>query len=183
MSPDGLGMQGATSVSPDGASFLYSQRTDRGNYDLMIRGLSDNTTTPFRTSEASETDARFSPDGKLVAFVTDETGRNEVVIAAFPSGAATPVSTAGGTTPRWSANGRELLYVAADGELMAVPVRPGQPAEIGNAVRLSGARAHDGQWGEFEVMSDGRLLAVVRTRISSQQPLTVIVNWPAPLSR
>jgi len=117
-------MQGATSVSPDGASFLYSQRTDRGNYDLMIRGLSDNTTTPFRTSEASETDARFSPDGKLVAFVTDETGRNEVVIAAFPSGAATPVSTAGGTTPRWSANGRELLYVAADGELMAVPVRP-----------------------------------------------------------
>ena len=183
LSPEGVGMQSATSVSPDGASFLYSQRTDRGNYDLLVRRLSDNATLPFRTSDASETDARFSPDGKLVAFVTDETGRNEVVIAPFPSGAATSVSAAGGTTPRWSANGRELLYVSADGELMAVPVRPGQAAEIGNAVRLSGARARDGEWGEFEVMSDGRLLAAVRTRISSQQPLTVIVNWPASLSR
>ena len=183
LSPEGVGLQSATSIAPDGSSFLYSQRSDRGNFDLLIRRLSDNTTAPFRTSQASETDARFSPDGKLVAFVTDETGRDEVVIAPFPSGPATPVSTAGGAIPRWSSNGRELLYIAADGELLAVPVLPGPPVEIGKAVRLSGARAHDGPWGEFEVMSDGRLLAVVRTRVSSQQPMTVIVDWPAALSR
>ena len=183
LSPEGVGMQTATSVSPDGSSFLYSQRTDRGNYDLMIRRFSDNATTPFRTSPASEEDARFSPDGKLVAFVTDETGRGEVVVAPFPSGPTTPVSTTGGANPRWSSNGRELLYITPDGELMAVPVQPGPPVTIGKAARLSAARAPDGRWGEFEVMADGRLLAVVRTRVASQQPMTVIVDWPAALSR
>ena len=94
-----------------------------------------------------------------------------------------PVSTTGGVNPRWSSNGRELLYITPDGELMAVPVQPGPPVTIGKAARLSAARAPDGRWGEFEVMADGRLLAVVRTRVASQQPMTVIVDWPAALSR
>ena len=184
LSPPGSGLQRPTSVSPDGEFVLYGQRTPRGNFDIMLRRLADNQTLPFRQSAADESDGQFSPDGRLVAYVTDETGRPEVVVAPFKSGIAnTPVSIDSGHSPRWSADGRELFFIASDGELMAVPVRMAPSLEVGPPVRLFTTRGPDGPWGAYQVTPNGQFLAVVRTQIASQQPMTVVMNWLGSNSR
>ena len=72
-------------------------------------------------SQHDETEGQFSPDGKWVAFVSNESGRPEVFVQSFPDGRArTQVSTAGGTQVRWSGDGKEIFYVAPDGKMMAV---------------------------------------------------------------
>jgi Tol biopolymer transport system component len=183
LSPHGGGLQRPTSVSPEGHLVLYAQRTARGNFDLMVRRLADNSTVPYRESAADESDGRFSPDGRLVAFVSDESGRPQVMVAPFPSGPATPVSIAGGRSPRWSPDGRALFFVAADGELMSAPVRVTTALDVGRPSRLFSTRTPEGPWSDFAVMPDGRFFAIVQTRLASQQPMNVIVNWPASLSR
>ncbi len=74
-------------------------------------------------SQHDETEGQFSPDGKWVAFVSNDSGQPEVFVQSFPEGRSrTQVSTAGGAQVRWSGDGKEIFYVAADGKLMAVPV-------------------------------------------------------------
>jgi Tol biopolymer transport system component len=183
LSPHGVGLQHPTSVSADGQFILYAQRTPRGNFDLMVRRLADNSTVAFRESAADESDGRFSPDGRFVAYVSDESGRSEVIVAPFPSGPGVTVSIAGARSPRWSADGRELFFIAADGELMAAPIRATPALEVGRAARLFTTHTTDGPWGDYAVTPEGRFMAIVRTRIGSQQPMRVIVNWPATLQR
>jgi Tol biopolymer transport system component len=183
LSPHGVALQQPTSVSADGRSILYAQRTPRGNFDLMVRQLSDNSTVPFRQSAADESDGQFSPDGRFVAYTSDESGRSEVTVAPFPSGPGTTVSIEGGRSPRWSVDGRELFFIAADGELMAAPFRTNPALDAGRPARLFTTRMTDGPWSDYAVTPDGRFIAIVRTQIGSQQPMTVIVNWPATLPR
>jgi dipeptidyl aminopeptidase/acylaminoacyl peptidase len=183
LSKPGLGLQQPTSVSADGNFVLYAQRTTRGNYDLMVRRLSDNSTTAFRESPADESDARFSPDARFVAYTSDETGRDEVIVAPFPSGPGVTASIGGGRAPRWSADGRELYYISAEGELMAAGVRATGGLDVARPARLFTTRTTEGSWGDYTATPDGGFIAVVRTRIGSQQPLTVVVNWPAPVAR
>ncbi len=177
LSPAGSGLQQPTSVSADGQFILYAQRTPRGNFDLMVRRLADNTTIPFRESAADESDGRFSPEGRLVAYTSDESGRSEVIVAPFPSGQGMTVSIEGGRAPRWSADGRDLFFIAADGELMAAPIRATPAIEVGRPVRLFATRT-DGGWGDYSVTPEGQFMAVVHTQVGSQQPMTVLVNWP-----
>jgi eukaryotic-like serine/threonine-protein kinase len=183
LSPHGVGLQQPTSVSADGQLILYAQRTPRGNFDLMVRRLSDNSTVSFRDSPADESDGRFSPDGRFVAYSSDGTGRSEVLVAPFSSGPGTTVSIEGGRSPRWSVDGRELFFIAADGELMAAPIRATPVLEVGRPARLFTTHMTAGPWADYAVTPDGRFIAIVRTQIGSQQPMTVIVNWPATLLR
>ena len=183
LSPAGVAFQKPTSLSPDGQSILYEQRTPRGNFDLMVRRLPDNTTTPFRESAADESDGRFSPDGRFVAYTSDESGRSEVIVAPFPSGPGTTVSVDGGRSPRWSADGRELFFRTPEGELMAAPMRTDATVAVGRPARLFTTRLTDGSWGDFVVAPEGRFMAVVRTQIGSQQPMTILVNWNQSLPR
>jgi Tol biopolymer transport system component len=184
LSPRGLGLQQPTSVSPDGAWLLYRQRTDRGTFDLMVRRLADNQTVPFRATAADEVDGRFSPDGRLVAYVSDESGQPQIMLASFPAGPSITVSAGAATTPRWRRDGRELSFIAADGVLMVAPISgpPGAP-EVGRAARLFTTRTLDGPWGAYEVAPDGRFYAIVRTQIAAQRPMTVILNWMTAGSR
>ena len=183
LSPPGVGLQQPTSISPDGQLLLYGQRTPRGNSDVMLRRLADNSAVPFRESVADELDGRFSPDGRFVAYTSDESGRYEVVVAPLSSGPGTTVSIEGGRSPRWSTDGRELFFIALDGELMAAPIRTTPDLLAGRPVRLFTTRTTDGPWGDYAVTPDGRFMAVVRTQIGSQQPMNVVVNWPGTLPR
>ena len=180
LSPAGFGLQQPTSVTAtaDGQHILYAQRTPRGNYDLMARRISDNTTIPFRESAADESDGRFSPDGRFVAYSSDESGRSEIIVAPFPAGPGITASIDGGHSPRWSADGSELFFIAADGELMAAGIRTISGMEVGRPAPLFSTRTTDGPWGDYAVTRDGRFMAIVRTQIGSQQPMTVLVNWP-----
>jgi len=144
--------------------------------------------SPLFGSSFSESDPRFSPDGRATAFVWDESGRLEVYVAPFPAtGGATPVSTGitvgdltGGA--RWSRDGRELFYVSADRRLMAVPVRTTPTLKVGRPVPLFTVQGR--AWTDFDVSGDGkRFLAVVPQAFAGEQPLTVILNWTSEVRR
>lgn len=80
----------------------------------------------FLRTELNEVDARFSPDGRWVAYVSNESGRNEVYVRAFRTPSeGWQIPAAGGSSPRWRKDGKELFYMASDGRLMALPVMAG----------------------------------------------------------
>ena len=170
-----------------GDTVLYTERSLEGTLDVWRFELSNpEGRTRLFGSPAHEADPRFSPDGRAMTFTSDVAGRFEVWIAPFPpTGGRVQVSSAGiypgvdlQQGARWSRDGREILYVAADRRLMSVPVRTTPRIEVGTPVPLfeTGARA----WEDFAVSGDGqRFLAVVPQALAGEQPLTVIVNWTA----
>jgi dipeptidyl aminopeptidase/acylaminoacyl peptidase len=157
----------------------YDLRTKRDVWILPIR--EERRAAPFLRSEASEWQARFSPDGRWLAYVSDESGRHEVYVTAYPGpGGKRQVSKEGGTLPRWRRDGKELYFLSAGGVLMAAPVQSAGPFEVGAPVALfetpdvsSYAAAADGQ--RF-------LLAVPVTRAAGS-PVTIVANWPQSLGR
>jgi hypothetical protein len=119
-----------------------------------------------------------------VAYQSDESGRNEIYIDAFPRPRGkTRISTGGGTYPQWGAGGRELFYVSPDNRLMvvdlkltAVSVEPSMPREL---FRLP---AVETGYSPYDTTSDGRRFLVRATpEHGAAQPLMVIINWPSLL--
>jgi serine/threonine protein kinase/Tol biopolymer transport system component len=171
-------------VSPDGRTLLFTERKGTGALDILMLPLSgQGKPTGLFASPASEADPRFSPDGKAIAFTSNESGRLEVYVAPFPTtGAKIPVSAGiyagvdqqGGA--RWSHDGRELFYVSADRRLMTVPVRTTPTLELGSASALFALPER--AWEDFATSPDGkRFLAVVPQAFAGEQPLTVVLNW------
>jgi len=180
--PSSRGMQVGADVSPDGRWVIYAQRTARGNFDLMVVSMADRTVTPFHQTDADESLARFSPDGRLVSFTSDLGGRRDIYVAPFPGpGPARIVSTAASSFPRWSADGRELFYVGADGSVNAAPIGTTGAREIGKPQVLF-SRGVRGRWSGFEPTRDGRFIALEPVASASEQPLRVFLNWPATVT-
>src|SRR5262249_31302262 len=127
---------------------LYQEADPRTDFDIWVLPLfGDHKPTLFLKTTFAEGQARFSPDGKWVAYASDESGTFEVYIQEFPGpGGKWQISTRGGFQPTWRADGRELYYIAADGQLMAVPITTaagfaaGVPAPLFNThIALSSA--------------------------------------------
>ena len=166
-------------ISPDGRWVIYSQRTARGNFDLMKASMADRSVTPFQQSDADEGSGRFSPDGRYVSFGSDLGGRRDVYVAPFPGpGPARIVSTTAGALARWSADGSELFYVGFDGTIYASAIRTSGALEIGKPQVLfsRGARS---RWISYEPTRDGRFIALEPVALAAEQPLRVILNWPS----
>jgi Tol biopolymer transport system component len=150
-------------VSPDGQTLLFTERTVHGGENIFTLRLGGPATpSAMFGSNFHERDPRFSPDGRAIAFVSDESGRFEVYVAPFPSaGGKTLVSAGtaiGGDLPgnaRWSHDGRELYYVSADRRLMAVPVRTTPKLEVmGRPAPLFTLQGRT--WSDFTVSPDGK---------------------------
>jgi serine/threonine protein kinase len=138
------------------------------------------TDTPF-----AEAGARFSPNGRWIAYQSNESGTQpEVYVQAFPaSGAKHLVSANGGRHPRWSADGKELFYIAPDSTLMSVSIKEaGSELHAGAPLALFRARAFD-ENATYGVGRDGRFLMPVAATDRTAAPLTVIVNWVATLKK
>jgi Tol biopolymer transport system component len=179
LAPALSGMQSGADVSPDGKWVVYHQRMTRGKFDLIAVSLPDRRTAPFQQSDAAEANPRFSPDGRHVAFESDLGGRVDVYVAPFPGpGPTRIVSTTAGAVARWSADGRELFYVGQDGTVYVVPIATTPALEIGRARPLftRGSRA---RWTSFEPTRDGGFIALDAVRYGAEQPMHVILNWPA----
>ena len=160
-------------VSADGSQIIYQQRTDLGTFDLMRVAIADpSRVSPVVATPASEYEARLRPTDTHVSFTSDETGRPEVYLAAFPeAGVKTPVSSGGGTAGRWRRDGRELYFLSSDRKLMAVPIdASGTPGQARVLFNTAG-------WFDYDVARNGKILAVVLEVFGAEQPLTVIVNW------
>jgi Tol biopolymer transport system component len=147
----------------------------------------DRKPVPFLRTRFNELRARFSPNRRWVAYVSDESGSQEVYVRAFDgSGEKTRISPAGGTRTSWRHDGTELFYLSADNQLMAVPVKTGTTFEAGAPVPLF--RIASPGWSTygnaFDVTSDGQRF-LIQTGISGAPslPFTVVREWAAELKR
>jgi Tol biopolymer transport system component len=174
------------SWSPDGKSLLYSTGAFIiGNTDVWLLPLDgDRTPVPFLRTPFNETEARFSPDGRWVAYVSNETGSPEVYVTRFlgPSG-KWPVSTAGGNYPRWRGDGRELFYLTREGKMMAVLVNgQGEDFVVGSERPLFSTRVGAGGRYPYDVTSDGQKFLVNNVvEVAAPSPITLVVNWATAL--
>ena len=181
--------------SPDGRFLIFDDHTAQ-RQDLLIlpmeapAGGGERTPIPFLATPADETFGQFSPDGKWIAYASDESGRREVYVQGFapdPIPAAAigkwQISTAGGDKPRWQRDGREQYYIAPDRKMMAVPVKAGPPFEPGMAVPLFDTNVTG--YFSYDVSADGRFLlnTVGDVAAPTSSPVTVVLNWQAGLGR
>jgi Tol biopolymer transport system component len=173
-------------VSPDGAFLLYETLVPKRGFDLWVLPLKGDR-KPFAVveTEFAEGLAQFSPDGKWLAYQSNQTGQNEIYLRPFPGpGADVRVTTEGGAQVRWNPSGKELFYIGADDRLMAVPVRLSSNAgpEFGTAVALFatriGSTAINVYRQQYVVAPDGQSF-VLNSNLSdaNASPIAVILNW------
>ena len=172
------------SWSPDGKFILFVRVDVTTKRDIWILPL-DGDRKPFLYFQTPVEDRSgyFSPDGKLIAYQSEESGRDEVYVQTFPASANKwTISTDGGLAPRWSPNGKELFYIQRDGKLMSVDVKTGagtfEPGIPKPLFDLALARTVPGS--DYAVSSDGqRFLFLSRLNESGMSPLAVVMNWMA----
>jgi Tol biopolymer transport system component len=179
--------------SRDGRSILYEEAGGATGFDLwvlpMIGGASEaRKPIPFLQTAFNETQGQFSPDGRWIAYTSDESGRNEVYVRSFPGASSKfQISNNGGSEPRWRRDGKEMYYLATDGKLMAATVKSTAatferepPKPLFEAHWPSGS----GIYFTYDLTSDGqRFLGAVLAEAETTRNLTVVTNWQAGLKQ
>ncbi len=169
----------------DGQTILFGRASPKTRADLWILPMTgDRTARPIINTPAIEWEGTLSPDGQWMAYSSTESGQSDVYVVRFPDGSdRRTISTNGGYTPRWRADGRELYYRDKQ-RIMAVTISPGANFKPGVPVVLFEARSIPGETEQqsFTVSPDGRfLLNTIVERISP--PLTVVSDWRVGLVR
>ena len=173
--------------SRDGRFLLYmTTRETSGAWDIGALPMSGDS-KPFPVAQTSydERAGQFSPDGRWIAFESNESGHFEIYAQPFPGPAArTIVSTGGGLQPRWGPDGKELFYIAPDGQLMAVSMHfpvtgptvvPTAPVPL-FAARV-GSTPTGGSRQEYIVSPDGRRFLMNAFTEQAGFPITLVLNW------
>ena len=180
--------------SPDGQFLMYAQLNPTTNWDLyLISTGPDKKVRPFLQTKFIESQPRISPNGRWVAYTSNETEKFEVYIETFPvAGGKLLISVGGGSQPQWRADGRELYYYAPDRKLMAVEVNGDGPTfKVGVTkplfeIRVTGGgidQSFPGN-GYYAVTRDGnRFLVPSIPQTPERQQINVIVNWTADLKQ
>ncbi len=175
------------SWSRDGKYLLYVERDPQTGGDLWVLPMEGKEKKfKFLATKFEERAAQFSPNGRWVAYASDEQGQPEIYVRPFPPepSGEWKVSTLGGVTPRWRRDGAELYYIAPGGMLMAVSfTATGAVPTIGAATALFQTHAvFGGAWivgitWQYDVDAKGRFLVNVLTHAGEPAPITVIQNW------
>jgi Tol biopolymer transport system component len=152
--------------------------------DLQVFSPGDQRATTLLSAPFHELFPQFAPDGRWLAYCSNESGRREVYVRPrVGSGAKQQVSTAGGAFPRWSRNGREIFFIAPEGTLMVVDVAVGSDLQVGLPRPLFRADFKIVDIGyPFDVSADGKRF-LVNELVSDERPapITVVQNWTARL--
>jgi len=179
------------SWSPDSLALVFGLIDPRTRADLWVLPLKgDRKPQPFLHSSFSEGSGQLSPDGKWLAYTSNETGQNEVYVRSFPSGPGRKLSTDGGNYPRWRPDGKEIFYLS-DGKLMAAEVRNTGPSSSFEYVPPKElfdthiSSAIHAPYRPYAVSRDGQRFLVPRPVVPladvSPTSVTVVINWPALL--
>jgi hypothetical protein len=178
---------------------LYAVQDLKTGADLWVLPLTgDGKPFPVVQTAFDERHGQFSPDGHWLAYVSNETGRDEVYVRPFPEpGQKVQASIGGGIYPRWRRDGKELFYVGLDNRVVAVPlsteskdrtIKPGPPATLFRNLRLT-VLGNVGTTGTalsrppYAVADDGRFLLDVSADDAGSAPIDVVLNWTAALKR
>jgi len=173
------GVQVPSDWSPDGSRIVYEDFSPARSAQRQLWVLSPTGNpkpAPLLRTPFSESQARYSPGGEWIAFVSEESGRPEVyVVRANGQGETRRISPSGGSLPRWQGDGKELFYLAANGDLLSVATQLGGGFAAGSPSVLFTATPPP---GDFDVSPDGRRF-LFQEGVAQDVPLTVVVNWTA----
>jgi serine/threonine protein kinase len=169
--------------SPDG-TFLVARDASSETKDALW-GVPLNHRNPFQLLQAplqeasshSHIDAQFSPDGRWLAYVSDESGRAEVYVQGFPPGGGKwQISNGGGDQPRWRRDVKELFYLTENKKLMSVKIKTGAVFEATLPALLFETRMLD-----YDVAADGQKILVNSVKEAVDSPVTIVLNWTVGL--
>ena len=166
--------------SKDGKYILYT----RGN-DLWFVSLPDLKSSQFLKAASVIRNGQFSPDGKWVAYASNESGKWEIYVTSFPEARGKwQVSTGGGEQPRWRGDGKELFYLSSDSKMMAVSVGTGSNFDAGTPVALFQSTPRQPvlvyDLFVYDVSRDGqRFLINTPVNQADTHPMSILLNWPA----
>jgi eukaryotic-like serine/threonine-protein kinase len=168
-------------ASRDG-HFLFT--VTRGTNDIWVLPLfGDRQPIPYVHTEFQETEPHLSPNGRWLAYQSNESKRNEIYVVSFPQPTERwQISTDGGIAPTWSHDGRELYYCGGNGRIMAVDIKPGIRFQFGVPKALFAARIRSNNV-MIDVDKAGRFLLPVLVDQEASTPMTVVLNWAALLPK
>jgi serine/threonine-protein kinase len=182
-------LQWPASLSPDGRTLAYVEIDPLSGSDLFVLSLDadgkPHGSQPFLRTPFNESAPMISPDGRWIAYQSNESGRYEIYVQPFPAGGArVQVSTAEGVYPRWSAKGDELFYRSGSARegLVSVAIKPGKDFRTDPPKVLFDSRGYDSIYGPSK---DGSrfLMIPVRARDSVVTQITLVTNWLSDLGR
>jgi eukaryotic-like serine/threonine-protein kinase len=167
-----------------------------GKYVLVRRGNElwyltwpDRAAKPLLQAKWNVQNAQFSPDGRWVAYASNETGSMEIYVSPFPAADGKwQVSAAGGQEPRWREDGKELFYVSADGKMMAVSVTTGASFKSGSPIALFQTQRRQPVSAfavfSYDVAGDGQSFLIATKRDeATAAPLSVLLNWSSDIEK
>jgi Tol biopolymer transport system component len=177
--------------STDGRFLFFRMVNKQGIVEGWVLPMSGER-KPFgylQSNDVFQANPRLSPNGRWLAYYTGTTA-SDVFLQSFPKpGGKWQVSTGGGNFHKWSRDGKELFYLAPNGDLMAVTVKGETAPEIGTPValftpRILGvSRTLLGYRGQYDIAPDGRFLITVPVDEGAGSSMTVVLNWAAGLKK
>ena len=182
------------SFSPDGRYLVYERRVPKSEIGFHIWALplsgdgksGDGKTFPIVQSAFEERYPEVSPDGKWMAYQTNESGRWEICITAFPGGGAKwQVSSIGGAAPKWRRDGKELFFLDPSDNLVGVDVNAsGTAVRLGTPHILFQAVGIQREYGPYDVTADGKRFLINSGDLKEgSAPFSLVQNWPAELKK
>ncbi len=179
-----------TSISSDGKTIVFRQHSDTTGRDIgMVRLEEEREPEMLLETPFDEHTGMLSPDDRWLAYVSNESGREEVYVTAFPDpGGKLQISTGGGAEPMWSRDGGELFYRIVD-KMMAVAIAtepqlaPGKPILLFEGPRYRSGLSTGNPATGYDVAPDGRFLMVRAEESSGPTQINVVLNWFGELER
>ena len=174
----------ANDWSRDGKYILYTKDTD-----LWLLTLPELKSSLFLKAPSVLRNGQFSPDGKWVAYASNETGKWEIYVTSFPEARGKwQVSAGGGEQPRWREDGKELFYLSSDGKLMAAPVTTGANFDASTPVALFQATPRQPvpiyDLFVYDVSRDGqRFLINTEVKQAETTPMSIVLNWAGKMNK
>jgi len=180
-----------TSFTPDGSRLVFREEGGPTGLDLAVLTLGGgNSPEPLMVTEFNELNAEISPDGRWLAYRSNESGRDEIYVRPFPNveGTLWQISTDGGEQPVWARSGDELFYRGLDGSLMRVPVELQPRFAAGSPTKLFEGGYLGGPGRAYDVSPDGSRFLIITEGHgsgddSSPPHIVVVQNWFEELTR
>ena len=169
------------SWSPDGRVLALEARSPNAGIDIYL--WQDDEFTAFLATEFDERMPKFSPNGRYIAYVSDESGRRQIHVSGFPNlGVTSPISTNGGTDPLWSPDGRELFYRQGR-QVMVVGVETEGDFEASAPRMLFEGDYVADIYQNWDVASDGQSFVMVLADPERPREIRIVQNWFDELKR